>query len=393
MRIVHVIGSMHPRTGGPPVVMTRLAAALATLEHDVHIIAHDDAALRPEIDALLAGVPGMDRVEIELMPPPGSRIDSIRRPMTAHRVAELAGEHAFVHLHGVWEPALHAAARAARATRTPHALTPHGMLTPYSLRSKRWKKRLALALGARSTLRHAAFLHALNPHEADELRSLAFGPPAEVLPNGIFLEELEPRPAPGTFRGEHPELGDDPYVLFLARLHQIKGIDVLIDGFARLAERMPGVRLVVAGPDEGYREACVAAVASAGLANRVHLTGPIYGPAKRAALVDAAAFCLPSRHEGFSIAITEALAFGLPVVISDRCNFDAVAEVGAGVIVPLEGEAVAAALAGVLGDAGRAAAMGKAGRRLIAERFTWPVIARRLAETYARYSRPRSDGA
>ena len=109
----------------------------------------------------------------------------------------------------------------------------------------------------------------------------------------------------------------------------------------------------------------------------------MYGPEKLSALVDAACYCLPSRQEGFSIAICEALACGVPVVISPECHFDEVEEAGGGFVVPREDRAIGDAIAAVLGDRTMAAEMGERGRSLIAERFTWPVIAKKSIELYS----------
>ena len=91
---------------------------------------------------------------------------------------------------------------------------------------------------------------------------------------------------------------------------------------------------------------------------------------------------MPSRQEGFSIAITEALACGLPVVITDQCHFPEVAEVEAGAVVPVEPEPVADALVKILGDDALRDSMSAAGRNLIETRFTWPRIAERMIEAY-----------
>jgi glycosyltransferase involved in cell wall biosynthesis len=249
------------------------------------------------------------------------------------------------------------------------------MLDPWSLSQKRWKKQTALVLGYRTLLRRAAFLHVLNRDEEKLLRPLRLGVPTAILPNGVFLDELEPLPSRGTFRARHPELGSAPYVLFLSRMHYKKGLDVLAHAFERLAAVNADVRLVVAGPDQGAGPAFVQAIARAGLQHRVHLIGPLYGEAKLAAFVDAACFCLPSRQEGFSVAITEALACGVPVVITQACHFPEVAEVGAGSIVELDPAAIADALSLILQVPARAAAMGAAGAALVRERYTWPRIA------------------
>jgi glycosyltransferase involved in cell wall biosynthesis len=298
-----------------------------------------------------------------------------------------------VHLHGIWDPLLYAAARAARALGRPYLVTPHGMLDPWSLQQKRWKKRVALALGWRAMLDRAAALHLLNADEKALIVNLGIRAPGVVIPNGVNPAEFEPPPNADLFRRWLPALGERPYVLFLGRLHYKKGLDYLADAFCLLASRNRDAHLVVAGPDDGARADFETRIAAAGLTSRVHVPGPVYGPEKLSAVAAAACFCLPSRQEGFSVAILEALACGTPVVISPDCHFPEVAEVGAGRIVPRDAAAVADALGQVLGDAGLRERMGKAGRELVAARFTWPRIAERSIETYAGLVEAAGEGA
>jgi glycosyltransferase involved in cell wall biosynthesis len=170
-------------------------------------------------------------------------------------------------------------------------------------------------------------------------------------------------------------------------LHFKKGLDYLADAFALAANSVPRLRLVVAGPDDGAREPFVQQIARLGLTDRTHVVGPLYGGDKIAAFVDAAAFCLPSRQEGFSVAVTEALACGIPVVISDQCHFPEVQEVGAGRVVPCDAKATGDALSQVLADASAAQRMGDAGAKLIRERFTWPKVAELTMKTYENFGR------
>ena len=270
---------------------------------------------------------------------------------------------------------------AAAAAGVPFVLLPNGMLDPWSLRQKAWKKRLALALGHRRLMDRAAFLHVGNADEERGVRLAGLTAPAVVIPNGAHPAEFDPPPPPGRFYADHPELAGRPYVLFLGRLHFKKGLDYLADAFAALAAHHPGVQLVVAGPDDGAAAPLRAAVAAAGLAGRVHLVGPIFSNARYAALADAAVFCLPSRQEGFSVAILEAMACGTPVVVSEACHFPEVAAAGAGEVVPLNAAAVAAALGRVLSNPDRAA-MGRAGRELVMSRYTWPRVAEQLVAAY-----------
>jgi glycosyltransferase involved in cell wall biosynthesis len=142
--------------------------------------------------------------------------------------------------------------------------------------------------------------------------------------------------------------------------------------------------LVVAGPDEGAKAAFEAQIANLGIADRVHLVGPIYGARKLSALRDCDCFCLPSRQEGFSLAVTEAMACEAPVVISTQCHFPEVKQAGAGIIVQLNAEAIAAALAAVLCDPAAARQMGRNGRELVVSRFTWPKVAEEMIDNYRR---------
>jgi glycosyltransferase involved in cell wall biosynthesis len=287
-----------------------------------------------------------------------------------------------LHLHGVWDPILKAAADAARFLSRPYAIQPHGMLDPWSLRQSAVKKRIALLLGYRKMLVGACFLQALNSDEKKLIKPLALPCPIEVIPNGVLLEEIEPLPARGTFYAAHPSLKNKPYVLFLSRLHYKKGLDYLADAFALLARENACVQLAMVGPDEGEGEAFQQHVDRLGVGQRVHMIGPLYGRDKIAALVDAACFCLPSRQEGFSVAIIEALACGVPPVISQACHFPEVAEAGAGEVVPLEAGALAAALRGVLADPQRRERMVAAGRELVASRYTWRRVAAQTLEAY-----------
>jgi glycosyltransferase involved in cell wall biosynthesis len=222
----------------------------------------------------------------------------------------------------------------------------------------------------------------LNEDEARIVDALGLKSLAMIIPNGIFVEEIEPLPAAGMFTLRHPRLKGRQFILFMARLHEKKGLDYLAKSFALLARSRPSVDLVIVGPDEGARAGFEQAIASAGLTDRVHIIGALYGVDRIAALVDAACFCLPSRQEGFSIAILEALACGTPTIISEACFFPDVGHMGAGEIVPLEPPLIAAALARVLSDPDRARQMSDAGRRLVRSTYTWPMVAERSIQVY-----------
>jgi len=392
MRVLHVITNLDPSGGGPPAVVTALAAAQA--DHLSVAIGCYAAPDQPEqFRQALARWPAGDRVELVCGPFPRTRTDRLTARSAQTWLTPAVEKADVVHLHGVWDALLKRAGRIAARLGKPYWIAPHGMLDPWSLAQRRLKKKLWLAFGGRRHLQRAAGLHLLNRDEADLIAPLKLNVQHEIIPNGIFLEnetteqdgavEMTPNP-PHPGRHITPALGERDYVLFLGRLHYKKGLDLLADAFGAIAPEFRGVDLVIAGPDEGQRAPFLKRVESLGLIERVHLPGPVYGEAKDALLRHARAFCLPSRQEGFSVAILEALASRTPVVITEACHFPEVAESGAGVVCPLDAEAIAAGLKRVLSDKAAAARMGEAGRRLVEERYTWDRVAEQTLTVYER---------
>ncbi|MCL4190260.1 MAG: glycosyltransferase [Thermoguttaceae bacterium] len=381
MKIIHFLSVLDPHCGGPPMVITRLAAAQACHGEEISLLAYRSRRPTNEVNAFLSGVPGIGRVNVETMPAP-SRLEWVATRAAASLLRDRFLRTDLLHIHGVWEPVLCRAAAVARQCRVPYVVTTHGALDPWSLGQKWLKKRLALMLAHRRMLEGAEFIHALTEAEEDSVRQAVRPRAVEILPNGVFLEELRHEMRPGQFVAAHPELAGRPYVLFLSRLHYGKGLDLLSEAFARVAEQRADVRLVIAGPDYGERERLSRQLQRLGIASRVLMPGPLYGAEKQAALADAVCFCLPSRQEAFSMAILESLACGTPVVISDACRFPDVARVGAGRVVALNATQLAEALLEVLSDCELRRRMSDAGRRLVGDRFTWPQIASRMLHCY-----------
>jgi glycosyltransferase involved in cell wall biosynthesis len=383
MRVLHVVPTLDPAAGGPPIIALKLATSQAALGHEVDMLTYTVPAAESDVKLILRQVRGAEKVKQRRIVPP-TALESLTGRHAGMAMRSLAGRFDVVQLHGIWEPMLVAVARECRRAGVPYVVMPHGMLDPWSLSQKSMKKRFALALVTRRMLDRALFLHLGNRDELELIEPLKLTAPREIIPNGVSPEEVTDIPAPGAFRAAFPQLGDKPYILFLSRLHYKKGLDYLADAFALLAPRHADVQLVVAGPDGGARRDFEQRIAAAGLESRVHLVGPLYNELKSAAQVDAAVFCLPSRQEGFSIAIIEALAAGCPSVVSKPCHFPEVEEEGAGYVVDLVPQEIADALDRVLSNAARAKAMGQAGREYVLRKLTWPAISKVLIDAYRR---------
>jgi len=381
MKILHVISSLDPAFGGPPMIAARLAAAQSALGCDMEIVSYKFPNAGARISAALKTIPNFENVKLEYLPPP-TKTERIFACGARRRLHPLLQRFDLIHLHGVWDPLIFVIAGLSKKLGKPYVVTLHGMLDPWSLSQKRLKKTIALVFGYKRMLNNAAFLHYGNLDERRQTESLHLTPPAKIGPNGIFLEELDPLPDKGAFRAAHPEIAGARLVLFLGRLHYKKGLDFLADAFAIVSREFVDAHLVVAGPDDGAKASFESQIARLGIADRVHLVGPIYTAQKLAALRDCDCFCLPSRQEGFSVAVTEAMACEAPAVISTECHFPEVKESGAGIIAELNAGAIAAAIASVLRDPAAARQMGQNGRNLVVTRFTWPKVAKEMIDNY-----------
>lgn len=295
-----------------------------------------------------------------------------------------------LHVHSLWRLVPTIAANASRHLGKPYLIAPHTAMSHWALSQKRLKKAVARGLLWNRIFRGAAGFHALNEIEAAEIRDClaADAPPIFVVPNGVSLAEFSGPPArtvPAALGKllSAPE-GGAPFVLFLARLHTMKGPDLLLEAFAAVAAARPQLQLAYAGPDYGMLEQLRERVAAHALGGRVHFLGLVSGAERRWLLDNAICVCQPSRDEGFSLSILEALACSRPVVISDRCKFPQVAANGAGAVVPLAAPQLASALDAYASDPARRARDGRRGRELIEASYNLETIARLTEEMYVK---------
>lgn len=316
-------------------------------------------------------------------PSPAWRRD---RALLAASRAALGDERAAVlHLHGLWRSPTRCSRwfRDGNGRRPPLVVAPHGMLDPWALGNSRWKKRLVWQAWERRALERAGALHALCEAEADSLRALGLTAPIAVIANGVRLPDDAPagRELPPPPWAEQLPPGER-VLLFLSRFHAKKGLEPLLQAWAALGEapRRLGWWLALVG--YGDNGALAARVALQG-PPRVLVAGPCFDAAKEACLAGASAFVLPSFSEGLPMAALEAMAHRLPCLLSPACNLPEAAAAGAAISVEPEAAALAVALLRLLEQpAADRAALGEAGRRLVADHFNWQQMAARTAALY-----------
>ena len=251
----------------------------------------------------------------------------------------------------------------------------HGMFEPWILARSTWKKRIAHWLFEDANFTYAGLWRALTIKEADQIRTQGITAPIVVCPNGI---ELSTFGEVSQMRAGINATKSKRSLLFLARLHPKKGLDLLVSAWAAISKQLrAGWRIVIAGPDELNHCSEVQALARRlDVSADLEFVGEVSGEAKLRCLAEADAFVLPSRSEGFSVAILEAMACKLPVLATTACNFPELAQNGGGWCVEANVDGIKQGLVSLLGTTDRERAQrGDAARSLVEAQYTWPRIA------------------
>lgn len=384
MRVLHVVPSLAARYGGPSRAVVEMCRALRGRGLDTLIATTDaDGSEHLRVDlgspTFYGGVPAI------FFPRQWGEAYKYSRPL-AHWLDEHVREFDVVHIHAVFSHACLAAARACRKRGVPYMVRPLGTLDPWSLKRKSWRKKLFWHFGVKQMLEAAAAIHYTATPErelAEQSLGLARG---VVVPLGVEpaltneTVEMEVPQAPDGPGGEHP------YVLVLSRLHPKKGLELLLPAFLSLAklQEFAEWRLILAGDgDAEYVRSLRELPKREGMGGRVVFAGWLEGAQRQAALKRASLLALTSYQENFGLCVVEALANGVPVLISPHVNLAPEIEAaGAGWIAPLEPGALERTLTDTLRDAGERMRRGAAGRELVRRRFTWDGVADQLAGLY-----------
>jgi glycosyltransferase involved in cell wall biosynthesis len=393
LRIVKVMPffAPSPRLGGSAAQARLVCGGLAAAGHDVRVLT---------TDLWLAGDVPRDAFVDELgcrvlycRTRPWHRVPPYLPPRRLAAAVRGAVGDADIVCSNVGLSLLHRVVRSScRRAGVPYVHNAEGALCPLRLQVKRRRKALFVRAVERAVLRDAAALQAVTDKEAADL--VALGASAErvhVIPNGVDVDAGMGDGA--AWRRAHGVPADGPLLLFLGRLDALKGIDVLLAAAAPHLRTDPRARLALVGPDDGVVAAARAHAAALRISDAVLFTGPQSGAAKAGAFAAATVFVHGSRTEGLPNAVLEAMAAGLPLVLTDACNLPEVATAGAGLVVPVDVVAFRHALGRLLADAPLRAQCGAAARALAVERFALPAVVRRLAALYASLARCRPSRA
>lgn len=362
MKVLHIISSISREGGGPARSSQGLVASLR--------YAGVDAVLVSCACGDIPWIKGVDR----FYAPKACELKSLK--LFFERIFRDERPN-FVHLHGIWQWQIHLAAEVSRKLKIPYIETPRGMLEPWSLEQKKFKKIIAMWLYQRNDLKKAIALHATAESEAEQFRKLGFQNQIIVSPNGVNL--------PSQLSAKSM-VDNERRTLFVSRMHSKKGVLELVEAWSQVRPQGWKCELVytINGEVEREYEAKVKERVSAlGLSNSFVFTGGLSDNGKWEAYRRADLFVLPTYSENFGIVVAEALYAGVPVITTKGTPWAELEENKCGKWVEIGVEPLVVALREMMAmtDEERMQ-MGERGRKLVEDRYAWPNLAKKMKEEY-----------
>jgi glycosyltransferase involved in cell wall biosynthesis len=385
MHILKVICSLSLRHGGPSFACLNQAKALADRGHQVTIYTTND-----NVDSLL-DVPLNQAIKKD-----GYKIYYF--PITLHSISyfrkyylsihlkqyllENISHYDIVYIYSLYRFPPTIAAYYARKYHIPYVMNPHGSLDPFLFKKNRLLKFPHEKLFDFPNLSHASAIHYTSLEEQQLTLPLKLKAPGIIIPLGIDVKQHR-YPLKGLFRGQY-NLFKHKILLFFGRINFKKGLDLLIPAFSQIIQRHKEAVLILAGPDnEGYGKEVSNWIKEFNLEKHVIFTGMITGDKKIALLADADVFILPSYTENFGIAVVEAMAAGIPVIISNKVNiWREVKQGNAGIVVSCNVEEIAKACIELLSNESLRLTMGKNGQKIAEDLFSIEKTTIKLEESF-----------
>lgn len=390
MKVLHVIPSLSPSRGGPTEVALNLVKYLRQSGVDAEIATTNDNGAE---NAQLLDVPLNQRVEYRGVPvwflplasPPNQGVSVGRdrgflfSPAITRWLWQNIRHYDILDNHYLFSYASTCAGAIARWHKIPYTVRTMGQLSPWALAQSHRKKQLYSLLIERHNLNQAAAIHCTSDGEALDVRNYGITAPTATIPLGVDIPEIQPD-AKAKLRAKYDIPLDAPIILFLSRLHYKKRPDLLIEAIHTVKSQHPNIYLILAGSGEPeYIEQLKQMLHQLGLADCTRFAGFVTGEDKDLVLQGSDLFVLPSFSENFGIAVVEAMAAGLPVIITPEVQIaPEILQAQAGLIVDGNRESVASGISQLL--ASEKQKLSRNAQTLVKQRYSWPVIAERLAD-------------
>lgn len=394
MKILHVMPSYIPayRYGGPVKTVHELCRALVECGQEVSVFT-TNANQKKRLDVPLNKEQNVEGVKVTYHPL-GLMSNYYYSRDLAKAIEARVSDFDIVHIHSVFLYTTFIAAYWCRRKNIPYIINPFGALDPDMIKLKNTLiKKFYIATIEKKNIEKAAAVHVASLYEKERFLSLGIDVPVVVVPRGLYLDEYRGDTQRASLAERYPQLKGKRVILFLGRIHFKKGLELLAAALKRVVEKRRDIYLVIAGPGErGYTDKLRKLFRKMGLADYVVFTGMLLGDDKLSAFYSSDIFVLTSYGENFGIAVLEAMACKLPVVITDRVGiYKDAQEYKTGIVTGCDPGQIAEGLLKLLKDKSLRKLSGENGRRLVEEKFTWDKAARAMVEAYSEYKLSRKE--
>jgi glycosyltransferase involved in cell wall biosynthesis len=362
IRAIHVVPSVSNEASGPSYSVVRLCQSLIAHGEDITLATLD-------LPALASPPPFLKTFPLGIGPRRLGRSPAMKRWLACRARSHSVD---LLHNHSLWMmpnvyPGLMAKRHGIRLV-----VSPRGTLSDWAMRSGSPLKQAFWPLLQKPALAATSCFHATSLPEYEDIRRIGFRHPVTVIPNGVDVPDFPPK----SFRSLHT-------LLFLGRIHPIKGLDSLLAAWQRVQDKFPVWSLRIVGPDNVGYLAEMRRLAGELRLERIEFSGALHGPQKWLAYREADLFVLPTYSENFGMSIAESLAAGTPAIVSKGAPWAGLEAQRAGWWVDIGVEPLVACLGEALGRSRESLAeMGKRGRGWMEADFSWTQVGRRMEETY-----------
>lgn len=399
MKILHVAHFFYPcLSAGGVVNASYQIASKQSKDNDVKVISSDSCKERLKFPN--------DRYDVDV---DGIKVDYFKNlsngfklktmldtPLAApFKIRKDIKDYDIVHIHEHRQTLSIIASYFARKNNIPYVVQAHGSVLPFF--QKEGLKNLFDKVFGFNILNNASCVFALTEVEKEQYLKMGVDEEKiEIVPLGINLEEYEDLPAYGKFRSKFNIGENDKLILFVGRIHEIKGLDILIDAFNDLINQenennsledicCPSIKLAIVGPDDGYLVKLEDMVKEYSLEGNVIITGPLYNEEKQEALVDCDLFVMPSKYESFTTSGLEAMACSKPLVLTKNNHIHDWVDGNVGLACEDNKDSLKEAIERLLFNEDLALIFAQNAQKLIKEKYNWDIINNQILEIYNRY--------
>lgn len=384
MKILHIIPSVGLIRGGPSQNILELVKALRKHEIEVEIATTNDNGTGL-LDVPLCQRSEYQQVPVWFFPRFSPQIHALREFAYSSQLTSWLWQHApqydLLHVNALFSYTSTVVMAIARLQRLKYIVEPHGLLGQWSMQQSTVKKQIYLSLIERANLNQSLALRFSSLQEKQEASQLKLTAPSFILPHGLTIPKTIPN-ARKQLRELLQVPEDRPVILFMSRLHPKKGLDYLIPALGKLAQQQ--FSFVLAGSSTPEYEAKIdELLVAAGIGDRTYLSGFVSDTTKDILLQGADLFALTSYSENFGISVLEAMAVGVPVLITPGVALaPMVAQSQAGYVAELNVSAIASCLQSWLNEPQQAKKMGDRARQLVTEKYALDRVALNLKYAY-----------